>query len=235
MALANSGSGQQQSFTLRIPESQRRGLARLLSLRNDEFEALRDALREAPSNLLPPRLIGRIKGLPSLNRAEMEDLLAVLFSLAATQERNGLDSGTLAEQVVRAAVVEKLPGLKQQDSTGTAERLASLFEVGRLGVAAKAMDLLSDRNQLYAESRILTDLRPIFTGSATTAPRGAAIMHTLRIDTYVPEGRREHFFSLDMEDIRDLRRHIERAIQKEDELRRLLQDKVAIIDSTSEE
>ena len=93
----------------------------------------------------------------------------------------------------------------------------------RRPAAAKALDLSYDCDNLLQRSRVLTDIRPLFTDDAGRI-EGAVVAHTLRL-RYDQAGRNEEIsFSLDAADLRQLVVHCDRALLKEKTARRFLME-----------
>src|SRR5271157_4747493 len=93
----------------------------------------------------------------------------------------------------------------------------------------RAMNLLREREKLCLNTRILTDLRPIFEENITNIKNGL-ILHSLRIEFRNEENRKEIIiFALDHDDLTVLKDNIDRAFKKEDEIRKICLDSEIII------
>jgi len=87
-----------------------------------------------------------------------------------------------------------------------------------LGASARALDVFFQRVNPFCRARILTDLRPVFTRDASSII-GAMEIHTLAIThheivSHYELGDREIFLSLDRDDLLELKRLCERALEK---------------------
>ena len=97
----------------------------------------------------------------------------------------------------------------------------------RSGWPRKAIDLLYDCDNLLQRTRVLTDVRPLFSDDARRV-EGAVVAHTLRV-RYDHAGRDEEIsFSLDAADLRRLIDHCERGLLKEATARRELPERADI-------
>ena len=86
----------------------------------------------------------------------------------------------------------------------------------------KAMYLLFERSKLMLNSRIITDLRPVFKEEKIDPPKYCLIMHNLKIE--YSKGLKEKekvFYALDHQDLIQLHSQIERALKKEVEMQKL--------------
>ncbi len=93
-----------------------------------------------------------------------------------------------------------------------------------IGLLAKAINIRKDYNNQYLDSKIYTEIRPIFSRHINTDLANAAILyHNLKIE-YKQALLPEHLFiSLNPEDLRNLKKVIDRALEKEKNLIRLFE------------
>ena len=102
-------------------------------------------------------------------------------------------------------------------------RFEVLLNVEALTTVYKAVGLQREESNLYCDSKVLSDIRPVF-GKEVGRPAGAVITHTLKIGFH--EGKsgshRDCYIALDSEDLDGLAEAIERAQSKDKALRELL-------------
>jgi hypothetical protein len=88
---------------------------------------------------------------------------------------------------------------------------------------AKARDLAFDFERLYARSRILTDIRPVFDDARNTIV-GADITQTLRLDYFGSESVINSIsVAVDVADIEQLKKACEEALRKAEAARTLIE------------
>src|SRR5262249_12235531 len=105
-----------------------------------------------------------------------------------------------------------------------------------LGAVAKARDIIYENDRVFVDGRILTDLRPVFRANASDPPLAGVVVHTLRITYCSSEGHRRFYAVLDLDDLKKLKTVIERAIQKDNTIRKMADSaKLAIFSSYQEE
>lgn len=105
--------------------------------------------------------------------------------------------------------------------------VATLLDSESVALVAKAFRLQFDQVDILTESRIVTDLRPIFDQSAGK-PLAAIVCHSLRL-TYSEGGRAQQVaLALDTRDIEQLRALCERALRKVDALKDYLNSPEAL-------
>jgi len=87
-----------------------------------------------------------------------------------------------------------------------------------IGVMAKATGLMIELPRLYLESRILSDVRSIFPKKVEERPKSGIIIHNLRIRYLKNRRSKEFHISLSSNDLRSLKKTIDRAIKKDQNL-----------------
>jgi hypothetical protein len=103
------------------------------------------------------------------------------------------------------------------------ERLSRLLSLERsLGVTAKALYLAYQFPRHYHGAQVLTDARPVFTTNLAEPPAAFIISHTLQIQVHDDGEDCRWFVMLNTDDLVDLKRVIERAIEKEQSLKQLM-------------
>lgn len=96
--------------------------------------------------------------------------------------------------------------------------LDQVLESKALFLSAKATSLSSEFEQVYSESGIFTDVRPIFENETTGQLLGHFLVHNLKLVVETSQGDRELFVALSDEDLESLGKDIERARLKAKQL-----------------
>ncbi len=89
----------------------------------------------------------------------------------------------------------------------------------------KAINLLLERSKLIQNTRIISDIRPVFEEETIESPNYCLITHNLRIQYTkgILKNNKKTIFALDHQDLINLQKQIERALEKEEELQKLCQ------------
>ena len=86
----------------------------------------------------------------------------------------------------------------------------------------RARKLLIERGRLVGNTRIITDIRPIFKEEKIDEPEYCLIIHNLRIEyTKDFKNTQRSFYALDHEDLIHLQEQIKRALDKEQEMSKI--------------
>lgn len=207
---------------LRIPDAYKQPLEELLALSPEAADELQAALEEAKPAISPSALVQQIADRVSIPAGMLTEIISLLISLSITREHYDFTLEKVVSDVAQGAVDEEL--LPEQDEGAVnrfKERLGRLLALDRsIGVSSRAQSILLAHQNTFVSSRILTDIRPIFSSSRELEPTAAVIVHSLKIEFRADDHRHlEQFFALDVKDLRSLRAMIDRAIQKEEALK----------------
>jgi hypothetical protein len=221
---------------LTIPKAQRESFKQFISLPDDKWGSLLQALEAAGPTISARALAKHVSPEVDLSADQLRHVIVVAGSLYVTRDQRGVNVEEFAEAVVEEAVHEGL--VVQGDSAATSklrERISRLLTLDQsLGVSAKAtLLLLSHKNPLLT-ARIFTDIRPVFTGDENPTPRAAIVVHTLELVTSTDGRNLSHYIALDSTDLETLKRVVDRAIRKEASLKTIMAS-LPLVESETEE
>lgn len=196
----------------RIPDPFLAGFKAINDLSLDEIKTIADFIRNIPAGISGNRFKEKlITGLPIKGISDISDTLLSLGNLLtkSTVEEisDGLASGYNRSQEKK---------LSKDEEKSVSNKIHLLIEnLENFKLTVKAMDLLSENNNMFIESRILTDVRPMFEKYSDELNGNALILHQLRIEYVLNEENKKFFVSLDLDDLKKLKESIERAINKQ--------------------
>ena len=108
--------------------------------------------------------------------------------------------------------------------------IAALSLERTVGTTAKAGRVLTQHERIFDGARMMTDLRPIYHLDVSETPDAAVIIHMLRITQRDNLGNKsELYFALDSNDVDLMRKLFERAVKKEQTLRRVMKDSGMVV------
>ncbi len=212
-------------MSLRLSRQFVHQLGVLATVEDAELEKLEQALDRTTGAIdRPEQLIARAA--EELDLALAEVLIRQVLGYASMTLQAGL-SGTQAMDAAHELIVAEVePDGQPAAHRGlvTVERLARLSSVRR---TAHAIDLSYDCPNLLQRTRILTDIRPLFSEEGD-AMEGGVVSHSLRIRYDTAGLPREMSFALDEQDLRALQSQCERALRKGATARTALSQKANI-------
>jgi hypothetical protein len=192
----------------------------------DSYKALLGSLRSAPPSFAALReIVAWVSpGIKSASEGDVSKIIESLASLSRVRGSKGVEVAILSHDASVAAL-ESITGLSTAAAQNLEVRLNEVLLLGSLLVTAdKAKELQVQRERNFCDARILTDLRPVFGSDATSAPTAITVIHTLKIgyhDSGSPD-HREFYVAIDGADIKSLKASLERAEQKEQSLKSML-------------
>lgn len=201
-----------------IPEVVQAGFRKFEQLTDEAYAELLRVLQEEQAELDPrsfsARLSNRIK---TIEPGDVQEIFDTLVSFVAGSITLGLSHGDFIEAIIKGD-----PDLTEAEQGIIRQRLSQVLQTDSLLMTAKALDILTDQPNSFVGARILTDVRPIFHDDPDTAPIVALLIHTLKV-TYHSKGKHEDFYvALNIEDLKRLRKIIDRAEAKANNLTALL-------------
>ncbi len=105
-------------------------------------------------------------------------------------------------------------------------RLLALLSIDALSTVARAGGLLLENEHSLRQTRVVTDIRPVFESEKPDAsPAGAVIVHTLKISYWADNEVKNFFVALDTNDVRELSQQLERANAKAESIKKSVLDK----------
>jgi len=165
-------------------------------------------LENAPKGLLPDELSKTLSKKLDLDEIELEALIDMVFSLFGFKERYEIELKEFANGIVEALKHTKNKNLKIDENTYN--RLIEVLSAsGNFIITLKATDMLKERERLIMDSRIITDIRPIFNESSEVV--GSIVIHNLNINYTEGEITKEIYFALDKSDLKLLKENIQKA------------------------
>lgn len=210
---------------LRIPKESYGGFAKLLQLTPEQLHEFLAALRSTVPTFSTARFSARVADSVSFAADDVREMVDVLTSLHYIRAEMDLALEDFVDVVCDAlADVEDdaIPKPNDGDWQGVRNRLTLVLGVETLGVVAKANVLWFQQDHSFADTQILTDLRPVFGPNPEEAPAAAMIVHQLRIEYIEGLARKEFFVAMNVADLQRLRATLDRAERKEESMRSLL-------------
>ncbi len=203
------------------------GLAKFRDLEAEPTSDLLLALRKIPSTVNSNSVASAVADkVDTLAASDVEDIVPALLHVHSIRDVSGLPVSDLAEGIARGMEEMSREEIRSspRDRDAFQARLVEMFGIDSLRVIARAADLLFEHEHTATQTRIVTDIRPIFEQENPQAlPTGAMVVHTLKI-TYLAEGEEKSFFvALDANDVRELSEQLERANSKAESLRLVLE------------
>jgi hypothetical protein len=206
---------------IEAPVPSREAFAALARLTEDEAVALAQALDVSDCLPTGPELIAKAgERAPALGPMATRLIYAIL-ALISSLGQNVDEAGELARALSEDRAIGEL---SEAERGQLATRIETLIRLPAVRLTAKAADIRTEFEHVFAEARILTDIRPVFADGEVHTPAAGVVVDTLKIDYYGPDGNRRSFYvALDEEDLNTIKDQAARALDKSKGTRKVLE------------
>lgn len=213
---------------LKIPEQYGVGIKEIYRLSENQMTDFLHTLGSEQPALGSRNLISCLKSnLTSVDANVVEEIATTLLALHSL--RSFLDR-PIDDFVQDLANDDNLGELEipEEEYEPLRQRLLRLLDAQMLAIASKALTVLTAHERVLDNTRILTDVRPIYRDDSSSVvgdkPAAAVIIHMLAL-RYQENGELKEFFvALDTEDVGKMQIVLERANSKADTLKTMLQN-----------
>jgi hypothetical protein len=178
------------------------------------MSAIKAAAEECEGNLADQAKIQDLIGPHcNLEMSKLNSISSAISGIFYAYIASGKKEDEFTEKFI-ASVADYGDSFTKNDLNNLKSNLLMIFAIVPLFVAHKAQTLVMNSERLMIDSRILTDIRPVFGQCQTDSILGYAISQTLKIDYRDSHGNGEFYVALDSSDLRSLKQIIDRALEK---------------------
>jgi hypothetical protein len=208
---------------LRIPEQHLPALEKICRLSPAAAEQLASALQSAPVDASPDRMAERVAPLaPAMSREDLIDIVSTLYAMYGVREIAGVEPDRFVEDLVAGIRSSELKPLVEEAEAAVRDRFLRLMGNEGLRAFSKSIQLQRDGERTYCDSRILSDMRPVFRDDNVGRPLAGVITHTLKLRYHEGGSHKDFFVVLGRSDLENLQKVLTRAQEKDRQLRALL-------------
>jgi hypothetical protein len=203
---------------VRVPDAHRAPYELIAQLPEDAAAGLFAALTEQPLVLDTDELYERVVSRDALPPADAEAVVDAFVSLALFVASDHRD----IEEV--AATLASDPALELEAASREAlrARLAEGLRAGSIRGTAKVINLVWGDRAIYSEAETFSEIRPVFDEDLLADPMAAMVLHTLRISYFQDGDLLSFHVTLNTTEVEALRGVLDRAINKQATLTRLI-------------
>jgi hypothetical protein len=183
-----------------------------------------EVLRSETASLYPSEIASTLSDkIHGLGRSRADAAVSCIIALELARASTGVATNDLITEIVSAAVTERSDEPKR-------ERLTMWFRdaigIEPLIISAKGMSVSQDCEHPFLDSRIITEIRPVYKESGSELPKeppsAAVILHSLKLVVREDGRAKEFFLALDSADLARLKQTLERAEAKAESLQTFL-------------
>jgi hypothetical protein len=198
---------------IKIPKEEQRNLIKLLNLEDNQHDELISILRDIEPILDREELIQNIiSKIKNITKDKAQKIIPTIIHLSNTFYRTDLPLEEFIEKIFSSIDEIKI---SEDERKIYKERLIHFLDLDRIKLVEKSSDLLQqNENTLCGETKIYTDLRPVFSSNPKEPPIGFLLVHKLKIQYINNDEMKEFFISMDTKDIQSLKEVLDRADAK---------------------
>jgi len=205
---------------LTIPSRYREGVFKISQLEESKVKEIHGVLNTiiTASGTNDSDVVDAVAAIPQAGRKDSLKIAQALVALYGVRAGSELSLQDFVEEISDAmeSIEEAEWRISQADRKQFSEKLLELLSAEAFSLASKAADLQTDDERSFCSARILTDLRPVFGPRIEDGPKGMLIVHLLKLRFHQSSQRKhdEFYVSLDGDDLKTLKKIIERAESK---------------------
>lgn len=190
----------------------------LASLSQEQFEELKNVFEQKVATVADPRAVAdAVQGLQLTSTAEALGVALATFPLLYNFVAEGHKPRTVAASVIEALRTPDTDELSfsRNELAILRRRLEAILGSHDLTLKAKATALFLNRGAFLVGSKILTDVRPVFSLKSADSIEAFTVLHTLVLEISNDDEERSVRLAVDRSDLAELKKAIERAEEKE--------------------
>ena len=211
---------------LGVPRRYEGGIAKIRDLSDESTRELAAAFKQVPYTYNDSSLSTAVAAeVDTIAASDVEEIVDALFSLYVHRDHSRAAISEIVEGIAQTMEESnsELLRLSPEDRPHFEERLAELLSIDSLVVVVRAARLSIESEHSLQEVRIVTDTRPVFEAEdPEAAPRGAIVLHTLKIRYWGDNSHKNFFVTLDSRGLSELRDQLDRADSKAESLKSIL-------------
>lgn len=197
----------------KIPQSYQNGFKSFLGLTDAQRDTLISSLESEPFGSFPRKISSKIADILGIKKIEADEIINALYSLYNLKDITNVDAKQIAGDLVEG-MRDFIDDASLISAKVSDQILKILTSQSPFALTFKSTDLFSEREKFILNTRIISDIRPIFCDGETIEIEGATIVHTLKVEYDESGTTKEIFLGLDEQDLKKLKENILRAEQK---------------------
>ena len=199
-----------------IPDRDIVGFLAIANLTEKDFKKLLKKLGDIADELPLFEIRNLFKKLELFDLKDRDAVSSILVAIFILRIKADEGSEEFADDIIRAVKNSKselISGFK--DWIELKKRILEILQLNSIYSSVKAFSLKTDSDKILVESKILTDIRPIFDNSNTDHFTRAIVVHNLKIIYHKDDEHKSIMLSLSGDNLQDLKKIILRAEKKE--------------------
>lgn len=203
---------------IQTPDDYVPALRGLAQMPEEQFDDLMQVAAGLQSLSAAQQFASRVRAEAAVDPEVSDNLLDAIMSMMTYAEAHDIPLDDLVRRISQSANLD----LSDESQLLLETRLRTLAVDGPIRIWHKSTSLSLEYKNVFVDSRIVTDVRPVFGERVDDGMRAALIIHSLRIDSIKDGKHYSEYIAMDGEDLHNLRDTIDRAIEKSSSVRTML-------------
>ncbi|WP_143046454.1 hypothetical protein [Trichormus sp. NMC-1] len=211
--------------SLKIPQQYEFGITLIIKIDEPLFNRLLKAITEVHPFVDIDSLVWEIS--PKIEEVPIDDLqeiLKAIRSIYSLRIQENLKNSEIITGLVNAVSSDDtFSEFSSQELAHFQQRLTKILAIdGSISISSQAISLLQDYDSIFLNSRIITDVRPVFKTETKEGIAGALVVHTLKIAYQDASGSKEFYVALDSTDVKKLQEQLSQSLIEADVVQSML-------------
>ena len=201
--------------SLKIPQQYQFGITLIIKIDEPLFNRLLSAITEVHPFVDIDSLVLEIS--PKIEEVSINDLheiLRAIRSIYSLRIQGNLKNTEIITGLINAVSSDgTFSQLSAEELAHFEQRLTKLLAIdGSISISSQALILLQEYDSIFLNSRIITDVRPVFKAETKEEIAGALVVHTLKIAYQDASGSKEFYVALDSRDVKKLQEQLSQSL-----------------------
>jgi hypothetical protein len=201
--------------SFKIPQQYQFGITLIIKIDEPLFNRLLSAITEVHPFVDIDSLVLEIS--PKIEEVSINDLqeiLKAIHSIYSLRIQGNLKNTEIITGLINAVSSDDtFSQLSAEELAHFKQRLTKILAIdGSISISSQALILLQEYDSIFLNSRIITDVRPIFKAETKEEIAGALVVHTLKIAYQDASGSKEFYVALDSSDVKKLQEQLSQSL-----------------------
>jgi hypothetical protein len=201
--------------SFKIPQQYQFGITLIIKIDEPLFNRLLSAITEVHPFVDIDSLVLEIS--PKIEEVSINDLqeiLKAIHSIYSVRIQGNLKNTEIITGLINAVSSDDtFSQLSAEELAHFKQRLTKILAIdGSISISSQALILLQEYDSIFLNSRIITDVRPVFKAETKEEIAGALVVHTLKIAYQDASGSKEFYVALDSSDVKKLQEQLSQSL-----------------------
>ena len=145
---------------------------------------------------------------------DLQEILKAIHSIYSLRIQGNLKNTEIITGLINAVSSDDtFSQLSAEELAHFKQRLTKILAIdGSISISSQALILLQEYDSIFLNSRIITDVRPVFKAETKEEIAGALVVHTLKIAYQDASGSKEFYVALDSSDVKKLQEQLSQSL-----------------------